>query len=85
MFLGKLGLLTCGFYVGLVLLLEAGVWAVIRHRGGFGVLFYSGKHPGLGLGLFLGIVFGFLWLVSFIAAWWIVWPNFKATLSRFGA
>lgn len=83
MFLGKLGLLTCGLYVGLVVLLEAGVWALIRH-GSFGVL-YSGKHPSLGLGLFLGIVFGFLWLVSFIAAWWIVWPDIKATLPHFGA
>lgn len=75
MFLFKLGLLTCAFYVVLTLLLEAGVLALIRVRG-FSV-FLSSKHWFWGGGLAFGAIFGTLWIISFSVAWYIVYQDFK--------
>jgi hypothetical protein len=78
MILFKLGLLTCAFYVGLTILLEAGLW-VVASFWGFGVL-VSGRHPGFNLGVKFGVIFGAIWLISFSAAWWIVYLDFKSRL-----
>ena len=75
----KLGLLTCAFYVGLTIVMEALIWAKI-HFGGLGIL-VSGKHAGLKLGIMFGVVFGVVWLISFGAAWSIVYFDLKSKLS----
>jgi hypothetical protein len=75
----KLGLLTCAFYVALTLLLEVGIWARAYFGGGFGI-FVAGKSWFWGMGLWLGVIFGLLWVISFGAAWCIIYASFKAKL-----
>jgi len=60
-------------------MLEAALWAVIYFRGGL-MVFVDSRHAGLRSGIAFGTVFGFIWLVSFVAAWWIVWSEFKSYL-----
>jgi hypothetical protein len=79
MFLFKLGLLTCAFYVVLTLLLEAGLWAMIHFRG-FTVFFSSKQHWFWGGGLLFGVIFGTLWIISFSVAWYIVCQDLKRLL-----
>ena len=74
----KLGLLTCGFYVVLTMLLELGIWAVAYFKG-LGV-FFGEKHWYWTLGLKLGFIFGTLWIISFSAAWCIVYLGLKSKL-----
>jgi len=62
----KLGLLTCGFYVALTLLLEAALWAM-AYNWGLGMVL-SGERFGFASRFKLGMVFFVLWLVSFAAA-----------------
>jgi hypothetical protein len=76
----KLGLLTCAFYAGLTLVLEAGLRAVAYFRGVS--VFASGRHPGLSLGVKLGFVSGVVWLIAFSAAWWIVYSDLKSHLNH---
>ena len=78
MYLFKLGLLTCAFYAGLTMLLGVGVWAVVYFKGLF--MAFGGKHWFWTLGLKLGLVFGTLWVISFTAAWCIVYQGLKAKL-----
>jgi hypothetical protein len=78
MFIFKLGLLTCAFYVVLTILLEAGLWAVANSKG-FGV-FFSYRHLFWTLGIKLGAIFGALWCISFSAAWYIVYLGLKARM-----
>jgi hypothetical protein len=78
MFFLKFGLLTCAFYASLTLVLEAGIWALIYFKG---VMFFiDQKHPALSLAVVPGIVFGFLWLISFSAAWFIVYRDLKSII-----
>jgi hypothetical protein len=79
MFLFKLGLLTCAFYVVLTLLLEAGLWAMIRFGSGVSV-FFSSKHWFWGGGLAFGVIFGTLWIISFSVAWYVVYQDLKRYL-----
>ena len=72
----KLGLLTCVFYVVLMTLLEAGLWALVYFKGF--MWYYSGKHPGFALGTFWGTIFGVIWLMSFCGAWLIVCNDLKS-------
>jgi hypothetical protein len=74
----KLGLLTCGFYFGLTIVLLALRWA-LAHFTGLSV-FVSARHPGLSLGLLYGAILGAAWLISFSAAWWIVYLDPKSRL-----
>jgi hypothetical protein len=78
MFIFKLGLLTCAFYVALTMLLEAGLWGLAYFKG-FGI-FYAARDWFWGVGLRLGLIFGTLWAVSFTAAWCIVYASLKAKL-----
>jgi hypothetical protein len=87
MFFLKLGLLTCAFYIGLTIVVEAVLWAVISFKG-LG-LFVSVRHPGLSpgvalglkMGLRFGVIFGVVWLISFGAAWWIVFLDLRSQFS----
>jgi hypothetical protein len=55
---------TCAFYLGVNILLDATMFGVALWKGGFG--FYFSSHTA-------GIVFfGFIWLLSFALAWQIV-------------
>jgi hypothetical protein len=75
-FFYKFGLLTCGFYVVMTIILEAGLWAVFPNDG---VMFFiDRKHPAVSLGFLPGVILGFLWFVSFSAAWYIVYRDFRA-------
>lgn len=78
MFLFKVGLLTCAFYVVLTFLLYVGLWA-LAHTKGFMVL-YGGKHWFWTLGAKLGAIFGTLWLIAFSAAWCIIYFGLKVRL-----
>jgi hypothetical protein len=71
----KCGLLTCGFYVVMTLVLEVALWP-----GNGWMIFIDRKHPALGLGIFTGVILGFLWLVAFSAAWYIVARNLRSLL-----
>jgi hypothetical protein len=72
----KLGFLTCAFYAGMTVIFEAAMWAVAYFRG-IGVMI-SGRHWGLILGAKMGAIFGAMWLISFSAAWWIVYLGLKS-------
>ena len=77
----KLQLLTCGFYLGLNVLLAVATWVVIS-RYGLGILF-GGKYPFWSVGLKFAIFFGALWAISFFAAWCLVYFPLRARLSTF--
>ena len=74
----KLGLLSCGFYLGLTIVLLALRWT-LAHFTGLSI-FVSAKHPGLSLGLLYGAILGAAWLISFSTAWWIVYADLKSAL-----
>ena len=67
----KLALLSSLFYVGVALLLQAGVFAIAYAKGAVGI----SNSP-----LRLGILFGIIWLISFIAAWHIFYFGIKSRL-----
>ncbi|MFZ0038662.1 MAG: hypothetical protein WAK91_14625 [Candidatus Acidiferrales bacterium] len=75
MFFFKFGLLTCAFYAALTLSLEAGMWALTNHHGW--MFFVDKRHPALSIAVVPAILFGFLWIVSFGAAWFIVYRDLK--------
>jgi hypothetical protein len=75
----KLALLTCAFYAGFTVLIEAVLWAIANFWG-LGVVI-SGKLWGLRLGVKFGLFFGVVWLISFVAAWWIVYLDLKTKLA----
>jgi hypothetical protein len=75
----KVGILTCGFYVVATLVLEIGLWAVAYFKG-FGIWGLPGKYLGVYLGIAYGTVLGGLWVLSFSAAWWVVYSGMKARL-----
>ena len=69
-----LGLLTCAFYFGLTIVLDAVLMLLIR----FTPVGFRIDGPGLTLGARYGIIFAALWLMSFSAAWWIVYLGIKS-------
>jgi hypothetical protein len=73
----KLGLLTCVFYVGLTIALDA-VLMLLIHLTPVG---FRIDGPGLTSGARYGVIFGVLWLISFSAAWWIVYLGLKSRLA----
>jgi hypothetical protein len=73
----KLGLLTCVFYVGLTIVLDA-VRMLLIHLTPVGLRIDG---PGLTLGAKDGVIFGTLWLISFSAAWWIVYLGIRSRLA----
>ena len=75
----KLGLLTCAFYAVLTIVLEFALKGMVHFSGGLSFSVF-GKHPALTLGVALGVLFGFVRLISFSAAWWIVYFNLKSKL-----
>jgi hypothetical protein len=77
-FFFKLGLLTCAIYAALTIVFDVALKGIAYFRGGGITLFASGKHPILSLGAVFGVIFGVLWLISFSAAWWIVYPDRKS-------
>jgi hypothetical protein len=79
MYLFKLGLLTCAFYVGLTLFFE-GALVALAHFTAWGVRYGGGKHWFVGVGLRLAFVFGTLWIISFAAAWYVVYHGLKSKL-----
>ena len=81
MFFIKLGLLTRAFYAGLTIALESLIWASIRY---WGLMYFlpKGKDLFWYLGLPFGIAFGTLWVISFSAAWWIVYRDLKPILQQ---
>ncbi len=69
MFILKLAFVTCAFYMGITLLLFAGLMVLV-HR--IGIVGYSLNWRSLGM------LFGLIWLVSFSAAWRIIYHQFTA-------
>jgi hypothetical protein len=63
MVLLKLAILTCTFYLGLAVIIQAGLHLAARLKGG--VMYFAGP-------LGWAFVFGLIWLVSFSCAWQIV-------------
>ena len=70
----KLGLLTCGFYAALTIVLDAALVAAAH----LWIVGLRTDGQGLALGAKYGAIFGVLWLISFSAAWWIVYSGLKA-------
>jgi hypothetical protein len=68
-FLLKLSVLTCLFYLGFTVLMEAAIFLAARVSGGF--FYFLQAVP-------FGIVFGVAWLASFSLAWHITFSRFVA-------
>jgi len=66
-FILKLAIVTCAFYMGITLLLFAGLMVLVHSKGmvGYALNWRS-----------WGMFFGVVWLVSFNAAWRIVYHPF---------
>jgi hypothetical protein len=68
-FILKLAIVTCVFYMGITLLLCAGLMMLVHSKGIVG--YALNWRP-------LGTLFGLIWLVSFSAAWRIVYHQLTA-------
>lgn len=67
MFILKLTLVTCAFYIGITLLLLVGLLAIVHLKGMVGYTLDWRS---------FGVLFGLIWLVSFSAAWRVVYHQF---------
>ena len=67
MFILKLTIVTCAFYMGITLLLLVGLFAIVHLKGMVGYTLNWRS---------FGVLFGMIWLVSFSAAWRIVYHQF---------
>ena len=67
MFILRLGIVTCAFYLGITLLLVLAMAAVAHLKGDVWYLFNWRS---------IGFLFGLVWLFSFAAAWRIVFNQF---------
>jgi hypothetical protein len=67
MFILKLTLVTCAFYMGITLLLLVGLLAIVHLKGMVGYTLNWRS---------FGVLFGLIWLVSFSAAWRVVYHQF---------
>jgi len=68
-FLLKLSVLTCLFYLGFTVLMEAAIFLAARASGSFFYVLH--RVP-------LGFIFGVIWLASFSLAWHITYSHFVA-------
>ena len=68
-FLLKLSVLTCLFYLGVTVLMEAAIFLAARVGGG--LLYFLHPVP-------IGFIFGVIWLASFSLAWHITDSQFVA-------
>lgn len=73
MFFTKIALVTCAFYLGLNVLLEAALLGLAQWTGIAGVHFHRGGQY---------VFFGILWLISFSLAWRIVATPIFAKIPR---
>ena len=69
----KVALVTCAFYLGMSLLIEALLFLLTLWKGG--VLYTLDARMWGGL-------FAVVWLISFLAAWRIIMGGFVATFPR---
>jgi hypothetical protein len=69
MFILRLTLVTCAFYMGIALLLLVGLAAIVHLKGMVGISLNWRS---------FGVLFGLIWLVSFSAAWRVVYHQFTA-------
>ena len=67
MFILKLTLVTCAFYMGITLLLLVGLLAIVHLKGMVGYTLNWRS---------FGVLFGLIWLVSLSAAWRVVYHQF---------
>jgi len=67
----KLALLSCVFYVGIAILMEAGLFLWARLAGSAG--FFASRAAWF-------VLFGMIWLGSFSLAWHIVLTSLRARL-----
>jgi hypothetical protein len=70
MFVLKLALLTCAFYLIAAICIEAAILAFSHWRGGYAIYFSSWT----GIALVV-CFFGTIWLVSFLLAFRIIFPR----------
>jgi hypothetical protein len=76
----KLGLLSSLLYAVIVLVSFACIAALMIHRGL--MIGFSGRHLGWVMAGYYGALLFLFWLISFVAAWLIVYPSFWARLPR---
>jgi hypothetical protein len=69
----KIALVTCAFYLGISLLIEALLFAFTLWKGGILYTFDSRVWT---------VVFGLIWLVSFLVAWRVTMGPFLAKFPR---
>jgi hypothetical protein len=68
----KFALLTCAFYLGLAVLVEASLFVLLM-RGG---VLYAVNFKAW------GVMFGVFWLIAFAAAWRVMMVPYLATFPR---
>ena len=73
MFILKLALITCAFYLAVAILMEAVLLVLAKVLGGLGVFM-----PRLGW----IVIFGSVWLASFLLAWRIVMRSLTARMPK---
>jgi hypothetical protein len=69
----RLGVLTCAFYLGISVLMEALLFGLTIWKGSIGVFFTRGV---------LGAVFAAVWLSSFSLAWHFVFAGVRSKLAN---
>jgi len=67
----KLALLTCAFYLGISVLMQAALFGLAIWRGSAGFFFTRWT---------LGAVFAVVWLTSFSLAWHFIYAGIRANL-----
>jgi hypothetical protein len=67
----KLAVLTCAFYLGIAVLMQAALFGLALWKGMAGVLLVRWKW---------GAVFAVVWLASFSLAWHFIYAGFRARL-----
>lgn len=72
-FFTKLALVTCAFYVGIAVLLDAAAFGMAVWKGGF--VYALTRTGGL-------VLFGVTWLISFLLSWRIVMTPLLARVAR---
>ena len=67
----KLALVTCAFYLGISILIDAAIWGMALWKGDFGI----GATKSAWL-----VFFGIAWIMSFLFSWRIVFAPLLARL-----
>jgi hypothetical protein len=79
MFLTRVALITCAFYVCLTALWET--VQVVALRGGSKVVLFSGRYPALGAAAHYIIMFALIWVISFVASWFVILRHYERLLN----